>query len=173
MKNENKIILGEKVYLRKMSEEDAPYIVEWRNDPEIKKWMFNQEEITIESHLNWFRKRSSNRLDYMICDKQTNLPIGTVSFSNIEDKKAEAGKMIGNKKYRGKGYAKEAYTLWLKYGFSELNLEEIYGRTMIDNISNIKLNENIGFKKKTYSSISINNKNYEILITSIRKGDVK
>ena len=50
--------------------------------------------------------------------------------------------MIGNKKYRGKGYAKEAYTLWLKYGFSELNLEEIYGRTMIDNISNIKLNEN-------------------------------
>ena len=39
-----------------MSEEDAPYIVEWRNDPEIKKWMFNQEEITIESHLNWFRK---------------------------------------------------------------------------------------------------------------------
>ena len=173
MKNENKIILGEKVYLRKMTEDDAPYIVEWRNDPDIKKWMFNQEEITIESHLNWFREKASNRIDYIICDKKTDKPIGSVSFSNIEDKKAEAGKMIGNKEYRGKGYAKEAYILWLNYGFSELGFEEIYGRTMANNIPNIKLNEKIGFRKKRYSSISVKNNIYEILTTVIRKEDLK
>ena len=47
--------------------------------------------------------------------------------------------MIGNKEYRGKGYAKEAYILWLNYGFSELGFEEIYGSNAHNNIPNIKL----------------------------------
>lgn len=169
MKNEMIEIFGERVYLRNMLEEDASDIVKWRNDPAIRKWMFNQELLTIEKHLKWFHdKNTLSRIDYVICDNITDKAIGTVNFTNIEKNKAEAGKMLGNKDYWGKGYAKESFLLWLKYGFETLGFNSIYVRTMIDNIPNIKLNEKLGFETKEQARISYSNKTYDILLMELK-----
>ena len=135
------LILGNRLMLRPMAESDASLIVQWRNDPEIMKWMFAQEKITIDSHLNWFYSRGSGRIDYMICLKEANRPIGTVNFSDIDKaaKSAEAGKMLGDRTQWGKGYAKEAFAMWLNFGFFHLDLEAIYIRTFASNSANICL----------------------------------
>jgi RimJ/RimL family protein N-acetyltransferase len=165
----DKIIYGEKVFLRPVEDKDATLIVAWRNDPEIKKWMFNQEEITLDGHLKWFKSRQ-NRIDYMICDLNTKKPIGTLNFININNFEAEAGKMLGDKNYWGGGYAKEAFKIWLDYGFSNCNLKKIFIRTMASNISNIRLNEKLGFKelKKINCKISTGEKVKFILMEKIR-----
>lgn len=166
--------MGERVYLRPMVEDDASYVVKWRNDPSIRKWMFNQELLTVESHLKWFfNKDNSNRFDYIICDKATNNPIGTLNFTNIENDTAEAGKMIGNKDYWGKGYAKESFILWLKYGFEKIGLSKIYVRTMVNNIPNIKLNEKLGFKIKEETIILHDENRYNVLIMELNKQSFK
>ncbi len=171
---ENEIIYGERIYLRKMIEDDASFIVEWRNDPEIKKWMFNQEELTIEKHLEWYKKQNaSKRIDYIICDTKNNQCIGTVNFINIKGSQAEAGKMLGNKNYWGGGYAKEAFRLWLNHGFDDLGFKKISVRTMINNNPNIKLNEKLGFKTKEKTIINQSGKAYPVLIMEIEKKDLK
>jgi RimJ/RimL family protein N-acetyltransferase len=140
------LLVGSKVYLRKMEERDALYIVRWRNEQEIKKWFLNQNRLTFEEHMKWFIKKKTDRLDYIICVKKTQQPIGTLNYKNIKKDKAEVGKMLGNKEYWGRDFAKEAYFLWLKVGFNVLKLKHIYAQTMVKNIPNIKLNEKFGFK---------------------------
>ena len=174
IKTEDSRIDGERIYLRQMREEDAPYVVKWRTDPEIRKWMFNQEELTMESHMNWFRQRSqSNRVDFVICNKITNECIGTLNVINIENQRAEAGKMLGNKEYWGRGYAKEAFRLWLNYGFENLGFKKIYVRTMINNTPNIKLNEKLGFKTSEETVVSYNNRTYDVVVMEINQENLR
>jgi RimJ/RimL family protein N-acetyltransferase len=159
MLSQLKVIYGRKVFLRPIELDDAAHIVRWRNDPEIKKWMFNQDQVTLESHLNWFGSQRQNRIDFVICDIENEKPIGTLNFINIKDKKAEAGKMLGDKEYWGKGYAKEAFTLWIDFGFLDLDFDLITVKTMADNTGNIKLNEKLGFKEvnRSFREISFGN----------------
>lgn len=167
------IIYGEKVLLREMTIDDAEFIVKWRNDPAIQKWMFNQDKISVEGHISWFKKRK-DRMDYIICEAENGRPIGTVNFINIEEKKAEAGKMLGDKNYWGGGYAKEAFILWLNIGFNDLGFEEIYVKTMTHNKSNIGLNSKLGFKEKEIQMKEITDKlKVEVLVMTISKENFK
>ena len=79
---------------------------------------------------------------------QNGISIGAVAYLNFDanQHKAELRKIIGEPEYRGKGYAKEATILWLKYGIQVLGLRKIYLNTLNTNIRNIKLNEELGFK---------------------------
>lgn len=51
-----------------------------------------------------------------------------------------------NKKYWGNGYATEAAQASLKFGFEELGLDEITGRSAAENIASIKILEKLGMK---------------------------
>jgi len=141
------VLTGERVTLRPMREEDAEAVVRWRNDPEIHRWLFSQKLLTLESHREWFRRPKPDRLDFVVCLKETGQPIGTVAFSGLDAARgrAEAGKMIGEPSLWGKGLMKEAFTLWLAFGFERLGLRCIYIRTMASNFRSIGLNEKLGF----------------------------
>jgi diamine N-acetyltransferase len=75
-------------------------------------------------------------------------PIGAVGFLHVDpvQRKAELRKLIGDPQYRGRGYAKEASRLWIRYGFEALGLRKIYLDTLKTNLRNIHLNESLGFK---------------------------
>ncbi len=149
-RTKGRILYGKRLLLRPMLLEDAKYVVKWRNDPDILANIFARKPLSLESHLKWFQSPREDRLDYMICLKDTEKPIGTVNFTNIDwqNLKAEAGKMLGDKSMWGKGLAKESFILWLSYGFRELGLNRIYVRTLGANKRNIELNKKLGFKEE-------------------------
>lgn len=74
--------------------------------------------------------------------------IGSVAFLDYDPMqgKAEMRKLIGDPDMRGKGLAKEASELWIRYGTRSLGLKKIFLSTLEANIRNIKLNEELGFK---------------------------
>jgi len=170
------ILENDRIILRPTVIEDADLIVKWRSDPEISKWVFSKPP-TKEEHLEWFYELKPNRLDYVICLKdsriggflstciQKEIPIGTVNYKNINCSYVETGKILGDRSQRGKGLAREAFTLWLKYGFEQLGFECIYARTKIANKRNIKLNIQIGFVIEKVTDD-------DILVMSIRKKDL-
>ena len=164
----HKNLEGPKLLLRPMILSDANKVVEWRNDKDILKWMFKKNKISIEDHINWFNSRK-NRYDYIIIDKIKNKPIGTVNYvlSSINKFEAEAGKLIGERQYWGKGYAKEAFKIWINFGFNKLFLNKIIVKTNANNLANIGLNKSLGFKK---IKMIYENKN-EILLMSIKKNE--
>jgi RimJ/RimL family protein N-acetyltransferase len=75
-------------------------------------------------------------------------PIGALAYLDYDrvQRKAELRKMIGELAYRGRGYAKKATELWIRYGIGNLKLRKIYLSTLDTNVRNIRLNEDLGFK---------------------------
>lgn len=76
------------------------------------------------------------------------IPIGCMAYLgfNSDQKKAELRKLIGDPAMRGKGYAKEATQLWIRYGINALKLKKIHLSTFNTDLRNIRLNEDLGFK---------------------------
>jgi RimJ/RimL family protein N-acetyltransferase len=75
-------------------------------------------------------------------------PIGSVAFLEYDrvQRKAELRKLIGEASQRGKGFAKEASALWIRYGLKKLGLRKVYLNTLETNLRNVRLNEDLGFR---------------------------
>jgi RimJ/RimL family protein N-acetyltransferase len=75
-------------------------------------------------------------------------PVGVMAYLdyNPEQRRAELRKLIGEPAARGRGLAEEATRLWVRYGMESMGLEKIYVSTLQTHLSNIRLNEAIGFR---------------------------
>tara|TARA_B100000941_G_C28374436_1_gene483916 strand:+ start:239 stop:799 length:561 start_codon:yes stop_codon:yes gene_type:complete len=145
------IIDTPRLFLRPMSERDTNLIVSWRKvlaNEKNSAFINDNKNLTFEKQLFWFKNGRHNRMDYIFCEKINEKPIGSVHFKNINkfEGEAEAGKMIGEIKQKKKGFAKEAFGFWLKYGFEKLEFKKIYILTNKKNTININLNLGLGFK---------------------------
>jgi len=94
-------------------------------------------------------------------------PIGAMAYLDVNatQKRAELRKLIGAADARGTGVAEEATRLWIDYGLYNLGLEKIYVSTLQTHISNIHLNENVGFKVEglLQNEICIDGHRYDVL----------
>ncbi|WP_081618347.1 GNAT family N-acetyltransferase [Thioalkalivibrio sp. ALE31] len=142
----------ERLVLRPMSEEDADLVVKWRNSRRISSETLQASDVllTVEDHLSWFRRTRSSRLDYIMVTKDGEVPIGCLSFRFVELKGfglcGESGRYIGEETYLGNGYASEAAARWLKFGFYDLSLDCVVGRTRCSNVANIRMNKRLGYR---------------------------
>ena len=75
--------------------------------------------------------------------------LGNIGFNDIDsvNKSGTLGIMLGNEKYYGKGYGKEALMLLLDYGFSFLNLRNIALYVFEYNEIAYNLYKKVGFKE--------------------------
>ncbi len=63
------MILGERVYLRLMEEEDIPYKVNWINDSEVRKTLNFDYPVSKIGTKQWLNRVSSDntRKDFIVC----------------------------------------------------------------------------------------------------------
>lgn len=143
-----------RVYLRALEPDDYKKTVVWHNDPEI--WdmvMGNRYFVSSEYEKQWVEKKifsNNDSFTFAICYKENNDFIGMVSLTNIDyiQRKAIFSKMIGEKKYWGKGIATESVMLMLNYAFNELGLKRVQAAQLITNKASIKVNLKCGFKNE-------------------------
>ncbi len=137
---------GKRIIIRSFDEKsDRKILSEWVKDDKGRQFLISRttaKKIT----LNRLLEGEENIIGIITLIDGT--PIGAVAFLdyNVQHFRAELRKLIGRKDMRGKGYAKEASEMWIRYGFSTLDLEKIYLNTFDTNIRNIRLNEELGFR---------------------------
>ncbi|MBO5479007.1 MAG: UDP-4-amino-4,6-dideoxy-N-acetyl-beta-L-altrosamine N-acetyltransferase [Clostridia bacterium] len=140
----------ENVELRSITLEDTSNILKWRNNPSVKKNFCIQEDLTKETHLNWFHNKILTKevVQFIIIEKPSNTPVGSTYLRDIDRhaKKAEFGIFIGEETARGKGIGTSATKLIIDYGFKKLGLHKIYLRVFSNNIQAIKAYEKAGFE---------------------------
>lgn len=144
---------GERVRLRKISNEDVSVYHKWRNDmevmhftnPSLDVFTYADTENFVESITD-----SHNSKGYMIEEINTDKPIGVTSLINIDyvNQNAECIIDIGDKDYWSKGFGREAFILLVDFAFKELNLHKIYLRVFSFNERAIKLYRNLGFDEE-------------------------
>lgn len=138
------------LYLRLVEISDASYKVLWINNDQVMKTLNFDFPISIINTENWIRNvaNKGNRKDFIVCDKNTNEPIGYAGLLNIDFKnwKSESYMGIGNVECWGKGYGYEIKYLLCEYAFDFLNLKKVYSYHHNDNFAMIKINEKLGGK---------------------------
>jgi UDP-4-amino-4,6-dideoxy-N-acetyl-beta-L-altrosamine N-acetyltransferase len=73
-----------------LDENDLRFVLKMRNHPEIKKWMYNQNDITEEQHLDFVEMlRSNQQMKYFIVRQNENI-IGSINFTNFNYLHSEA-----------------------------------------------------------------------------------
>lgn len=151
-------IVGDRIILRLLEQNDLPLTLLWRNQDKIRKWFINTDVIQEDKHLAWFERymKLDNDFIFVILAKDLdNLPVGQISLYNInwEISRAEYGRlMIGHPNAKGKGYARQATALLLDFAFNTLDLNEVFLEVKSDNKSAIAIYESAGFSITKQSS---------------------
>ncbi len=151
-------IVGDRIILRLLEQNDLPLTLLWRNQDKVRKWFINTDVIQEDKHLAWFERymKLDNDFIFVILAKDLeNLPVGQISLYNInwEISRAEYGRlMIGPPIAKGKGYARQATTLLLDFAFNILNLNVVFLEVKSDNKSAIAIYESAGFSITKQSS---------------------
>jgi len=145
-----KKIIGNKCYLSPINVEDYEKYTSWVNDMEVGVGMiFSASLITAEKEKELLERLAQSEYNFAIVDKENDNLIGNVGFPRIDkiNHVGEIGIFIGNKDYWGKGYGVEAIKLILDFGFSILNLHNIYLKVYEYNKPAIKCYKKAGFKE--------------------------
>lgn len=159
--------MKDEISIRKITIEDTDNILKWRNHPSVKKNFCLQEDLTKETHLNWFHNKilTGEVEQFIIIEESSNTSVGSTYLRDIDLKnsKAEFGIFIGEESARGKGFGTAATKLILKYGFETLGLHKIYLRVFTNNLSAIKAYEKAGFTYEgtAKDDIRLPNGNYQ------------
>jgi ribosomal-protein-alanine N-acetyltransferase len=89
--------------------------------------------------------RKGEFFDWAVVEKASGKMIGTCGFARLEKNHriGEIGYVL-NPAYHGRGYATEAASAVIRYGFETLGLNRIEGRYMVENIASRKVMEHCG-----------------------------
>ncbi|PGQ46085.1 MULTISPECIES: GNAT family N-acetyltransferase [Bacillus cereus group] len=168
-----------RLYLRSISELDAPIILKSTMDEEIRfmtgtkpNFTLNQIKIHID-HIN----NDSSRYDFAICLKDNNEMIGELSILDINEDNQNAGFRISmaSISLTGKGYGTEAIKIVLNFVFEQLKLNRLQLEVFSHNLRGIRAYEKIGFVKEgtLRQSLYYNDLYSDEIIMAILKSDYK
>ena len=136
-----------KTSIRLFRESDIPCKVRWINDSENNKFLHYDRPLDEDKTRVWFHKNKDRADRYDAIIEYDRNPVGVIGLLSIVDGRAEYYITLGESRYRGKGIARDASILLLKYAFDELDLLEVYLYTEVHNIPAQKLFEKCGFVK--------------------------
>ncbi len=148
--------------MRPLLESDLDLVFSWRNHPNIRKYMFNKDEIKYDEHINWFKKISQNKNHHLLIFEMESVPSGYVSFISQDINSAKWGFYLAPNSQKGTGrYLGETA---LRYAFEKINLNIVIGEVLVENNSSQKFHERLGFilDKNFQKKIDLDNdeKNY-------------
>lgn len=151
------LLKTDRLYIRKLENKDLNSFIDMHKDKEVMKY-FPSCLSEIKS-ISLYKKISNHFVYYgyslfAIEDIKTGNFVGYVGFLNISSKYIfYPGIEIGwklRKEYWHLGYAHEAASKCIEYGFNYLDFEKIYAFTYINNKSSRKLMERLNMKKIGY-----------------------
>lgn len=124
------MIVGNKVLIRSVEQEDLPHIYNWSNDFELKELFdFVVSFTSFEELANQFNSRlcEENIIDFTVVERETKMPVGRCMLTDIDyvNRKSLCSLYIGDSKSRDKGYGTEAMILLMKFAFEDLGLNRL------------------------------------------------
>ena len=156
-------LIGELIHLRALEPGDLNQLYKWENDPSV--WSvsgtlvpfsrFILEEFVNQAHQDIYTNKQLRLmidLKYMDDEDDSSIgesrSIGCVDLFEFDPKNRRAGIgiLIVDQADRGKGYATEALNLLIEYGFSILDLHQIFSNVRVDNESSVALFKKMGFE---------------------------
>ena len=170
-----KTLVGDNVYLSPISLDDVEKYAEMVNDIKVSVglgYLSYTNIIDFESEKEVLSSLKKGK-NFAVRLLENNELLGNIGFNSIGEihRTAEIGIMLGNPKYQRKGYGMEALNLLLDYGFSFLNLRNIYLKVFEYNEAAYNLYKKAGFREvgRLRKAVEIMGKTYDEIIMDMLK----
>lgn len=138
-----------RLLLRKKVLEDAPFFLELNSDPEVTRYTgdtafknLGEAENIVRYVIAQYEKNGYGR--WLVSLKETGEPLGWCGLKYHDDSGDTDLGYRFMKQHWGKGYATEAGSACLDYGFSQLGLKRIIGRAATGNQASIQVLKKLG-----------------------------
>ena len=146
----------ERLTLRRLGAADVDDMFDYakRQDvTEYLRWYPHQSKKYTSDYLRYIsaRYKLGDFYDWAVVENESGRMIGTCGFTSFDlpHDSAEIGYVL-NPEFHGKGYATEAATRVLEFGFSELSLHRIEARFMKENTASLRVMEKLGMTLEGY-----------------------
>lgn len=147
----------ERLALRAARDADVDRLLEFRNLPEVTRWLI-RTEVEPESYRAAWRRATADPDDHSMVVTLDGLVIGTVSLE-LADGLGQPGMpprteaMLGylfDPAYGGRGYATEAVTAMVAYAFERLGVRRITAGCFADNLASVRILEKAGMRREQH-----------------------
>lgn len=134
-----------------LSIKEKEMILEWRNNPSISKWMYNNKNISLEEHLVFIEslQQRNDKLYFLV--KRDEEYIGVIDFVDISKESLEMG-IYTNPNLKGCGLL--LLEEIVRYSFNELKVNKIFAEVFLENERAYMLYKKFGFKDIITKSIN-------------------
>ena len=135
------------VTIERISQGDRASLREWRNDPEVSKWMYTNHEIGEAEHNAWFDNMHVDASKVYWKIVVDGVSVGAVFLTGISapEKSCEWGMYLADGDVRGKGVAQAACALSFRYAFTDLGMKVVNCEAVAQNENAIGLYESVGY----------------------------
>lgn len=171
-------LAGKKIDLciLRTDEEAIEKYTKWLNDASINKWFgYNDTIIQYNHEVDRVTKEASDdkTCDFIIVDKKTRELIGTCAVGCKDGVTAYISIVIGEEKYRNKGYGTEVVSMLVKFAFEEQNAHRVALGLVASNERAYKCYSKVGFVEcgRDHEAIFIHGKYEDNIIMEILKKD--
>jgi len=151
------IIRTERLELRPVRDDDVDRILEYRNLPEVTRWLLTTEVDSTSLRSAW-RRAAEDPDDHSAAVVLDGLVIGTVSLSLVDGMgqpgmpprtQADLGYTF-DPAYGGNGYATEAVTAIVAHAFDQLGVRRITAGCFADNLASVRILEKLGMRREQH-----------------------
>ena len=163
------------VELREIKTVDKEKVREWRNNPEISKYMYSDQHITADEHDKWFNRIINDKTSkywIIVCDNED---VGLVNLYNIDKQNLRCywAFYISSSNVRGKGVGSFVEYFVLQYVFDELGFKKLCCEVLGFNESVIRMHKKFGFKEEGLfrEHIIKNNKPHNVYCLAILRNE--
>lgn len=144
---------GNNIYLRDVISSDASIIFLWENLKEYRQYGNSNQRFSLAEIADFIESSkdviTNKQIRFMVCMAKTDRIIGIIDLYDINFNLAEAsiGILIGDKKYRNKGFGAEAIQLLEKYALKNLGIKRIRSFINKENWKSMKLFRKVGYQE--------------------------
>ncbi|WP_196592581.1 N-acetyltransferase [Pectinatus sottacetonis] len=141
-------IEGKYAILDEISPKYFKYVIKWRNDKVLNKFLNQPFDLTLESELEWYKKyvKDDTQGFMIMIDKESNIPFGTIGWTDLDKihKKCILGRLIlGNPLFKGTMAFLESFILIGDYLYKKV--DNMYIHVGIRNKKALHINKTMGF----------------------------
>jgi RimJ/RimL family protein N-acetyltransferase len=146
------LLQGRLVRLRAREPADAERAFTWINDREVARFLILRYPQSIEEEREWLRgtPRAGFFGVHLAIETGDGVHIGNIDLRNVhpENRTAELGVMVGDKRYWNRGYGSDAVRTLTRFAFSMMNLQRVHLQTYEYNIRAQQAFAKAGFREE-------------------------
>lgn len=132
--------------LRRATLSDLDITFAWANNPVVRKYSFNTQQIIRAEHESWFshKVKDANTVFYIL--EREDIPLGSIRF-DLEKEAAKINYLI-DPLHQGQGLG----TYILEKGLAKLreerpNVTQVYGWVLSENLASVRIFQKLSFVK--------------------------